>query len=507
MTFKTRELTVDLVNEISTKEIRFSQGDRNSAKLVLNITNEGQELDLSQAKAVRITFKKPDGTTVFQEDLEPINAMKGKYQIILKTQTLAAAGNVYGQVRIFEKDQELDAEPFGFTVKQSYSGDGAVESTNEFTIIQKAIEAGEKLEGVDIDGIIAAGELAKGALPKSGGTMTGNIDMDTSVGSKSKGYRWRDATGALFGLESATDGALILYDYKNAARVWQYDPVAKRLTVLSDTNLLKTTGGTMTGTLVMSNANAEINFKDDKSEVVIQKTSTGGIALWDRVNQEIAWQYLPASKEFRVPGATNLLKTTGGKISGLLTFERLAQINQDMPTTASARGFNYMEEGTQTRIGGLGLYRGSATDKPRLYLGWGANPWDGAYALTVSEDSLKYKNKDVAMRDKDGVANITLTTDAELAGANGVVAVRRGNTVSLRAPIRRKAGSPHSAVLFTIPDSMRPVGFTVQQGVISTDGVSATFTVNANGEATIVNPTATDVSGKNFYITCTYVVD
>ena len=69
--------------------------------------------------------------------------------------------------------------------------------------------------------------------------MTGNVDMDISVGAKSKGYRWRDKDGALFGLETSTTGELILYDYKAAARVWQYDPVAKRLSVLSDTNLLK----------------------------------------------------------------------------------------------------------------------------------------------------------------------------------------------------------------------------------------------------------------------------
>ena len=53
-----------------------------------------------------------------------------------------------------------------FVVNDSLANDEAVESTNEFTIIQKAIEAGKKLEGVDINGIIAAGELAKGALPK-----------------------------------------------------------------------------------------------------------------------------------------------------------------------------------------------------------------------------------------------------------------------------------------------------------------------------------------------------
>ena len=54
---------------------------------------------------------------------------------------------------------------------------------------------------------------------------------------------------------------------------------------------------------------------------------------------------------------------------------------------------------------------------------------------------------------------------------------------------------------------MRPVGFTVQQAIVSIDGVSAIFSISTAGEVTIQNATATDVAGKNFYVTCTYVVD
>ncbi|WP_144509190.1 BppU family phage baseplate upper protein, partial [Bacillus mycoides] len=102
------------------------------------------------ATAVRITFEKADGKTVFQQDCQAINAMKGKYQIVLKTQTLAAIGNVYGQVQIIEGDKKIDSQLFVFTVKRSLSSDESVESTNEFTIIQKAIEAGEQLKNINI---------------------------------------------------------------------------------------------------------------------------------------------------------------------------------------------------------------------------------------------------------------------------------------------------------------------------------------------------------------------
>ncbi|MEH7149811.1 BppU family phage baseplate upper protein, partial [Bacillus thuringiensis] len=141
MTCKTYEINVDLVNDTSTTStIRFSQNDRNAAKLLVTLTNKGAELDLSQAKSVRMSFEKTDGTRVFQNDCQPINAMKGKYQIFLKTQTLTSVGKVTAQIHIEEEDRVMDTQKFLFVVTESLASDSAVESTNEFTIIQKAIE-------------------------------------------------------------------------------------------------------------------------------------------------------------------------------------------------------------------------------------------------------------------------------------------------------------------------------------------------------------------------------
>ncbi|HDR7790287.1 TPA: BppU family phage baseplate upper protein [Bacillus paranthracis] len=561
MTFKTYEINVDLVHDTSTTcSNRFSQNDRNSAKLLVTITNKGAELDLSQAKSVRMSFKKPDGTRVFQNDCQPINAMKGKYQIVLKTQTLTSVGNVIAQIHIEEEDRIIDTQKFFFVVNDSLASDEAVESTNEFTIIQKAIEAGKKLEGVDINGIIAAGELAKGALPKTGGTMSGNVDMDISVGSKSKGYRWRDATGALFGLESATDGNLILFDYKNGGRVFQFDPTSRRLTVLADTNLLKTTGGTITGTtifeagdlrfknaandilfrnnssgifsfydiaqnqvvwsynpatkeftvnsasnlvkktgdtmtgnLVMSNALAEINFKDDKSEVAIQKTSSGAIAMWDRVNQTIVWQYFPNTKEFRVPTETNLVKKTGGTMTGNLEVPRVTTTNAIPLVFMGVVGAS---KSWRTSVDGKGItYTPSKTT--------GVVDWDDTKAVNISTNGEITATKFTTL--KDGRATITVTADAELISANGVIADRRGNTVTLRAPIRRKAGSTNGLV-FTLPVDMRPT-MTLSQTVITNDGATALITLNATTGEVFLQALSTTIVGKDINIIITYVAD
>lgn len=325
MTFKTYEINVDLVHDTSTTySNHFSQNDRNSAKLLVTITNKGAELDLSQAKSVRMSFRKPDGTRVFQNDCQPINAMKGKYQIVLKTQTLTSVGNVIAQIHIEEEDRILDTQKFFFVVNDSLASDEAVESTNEFTIIQKALELGEKFEGVEFDPIIAAGELAKGALPKTGGTMSGNIDMDISVGSKSKGYRWRDAAGALYGIESATDGSLILYDYKNLARVWQYDPVAKRFTVLSDTNLLKKTGDTMTGNLKFDRTTGQYRWVQWTTDGVIDYSlgviNTGKYILQDTKGNQTIFEYDPTTKKFNVNVDSNLVtKNKDGQVDLVVT--------------------------------------------------------------------------------------------------------------------------------------------------------------------------------------------
>ncbi|PGD75959.1 hypothetical protein COM46_13490 [Bacillus pseudomycoides] len=164
MTFKTYEINIDLINiPSSPATVRFSQNDQNSAKLLLNITNKTVEVDLSLAKSVKISFKKPDGTRVFQDDCQPINALKGKYQVILKTQTLTAIGNVMGQVQIEEDNRIIETQKFWFVVDESLMSDGAIESTNEFGVIQQVIDVGKQLEGVDIPALIASKETAEEA--------------------------------------------------------------------------------------------------------------------------------------------------------------------------------------------------------------------------------------------------------------------------------------------------------------------------------------------------------
>ncbi|WP_163262762.1 BppU family phage baseplate upper protein [Bacillus paranthracis] len=560
MTFKTYEINVDLVHDTSTTcSNRFSQNDRNSAKLLVTITNKGAELDLSQAKSVRMSFKKPDGTRVFQNDCQPINAMKGKYQIVLKTQTLTSVGNVIAQIHIEEEDRIIDTQKFFFVVNDSLASDEAVESTNEFTIIQKAIEAGKKLEGVDINGIIAAGELAKGALPKSGGTMTGNIDLDTSVGSKSKGYRWRDATGAIFGLETSTTGELILYDYKAAARIWQYDPVAKRFSVNSDGNLLKTTGGTITGTTIFEAG--DLRFKNAANDILFRNNTSGIFSFYDIAQNQVVWSYNPTTKEFTVNSASNLLKKTGDTATGDIIIKGANKVLQVSNGTESlshsvdnnsvyywysnlaktplrydiktdtfnvlAANTNVLKKNGDTMTGNLEVPRVTTTNAiPLVFNGvagasksWktsvdgkgitytpskttGVVDWDDTKAVNISTNGEITATKFNTL--KDGRATITVTADAELTSSDGVVADRRGNTVTVRARVRRK--SEQVNLIFTMPEGMRPL-LNVSHNLTANDGTPGMLTIAPTSGEVRIASVGPALLNKDFNFTFTYVVD
>lgn len=412
--FKTYKLTVDTKINVDSEKIVVSQNDLNSAQLLISITQDGEPLLLDKV-TLKAAFEKPDKTLIYQkENVTVKDAKNGIVSIVLTSQTIVAVGDVLGEIHIETESARIVTRKFRLYVERSYMSDTTLESTNEYTIIAKALELGEKFKNVDFDPIIKAGELAAGALPKTGGTMTGNVDMDISVGSKSKGYRWRDAAGALYGIESATDGALILYDYKNLARVWQYDPVAKRFTVLSDTNLLKTTGGTMTGTLGIERGSAEmaVVFKKagvDTTKLLDNDTIT---ALYSNDTKETIWRYVKATKTFDVVASN----------TNLVTKTKDSQV--DLVVTANGEAFD------------------------------------------------------------TGTPN---------------VARRRGNTVTIRIALKRKAGSTDNIVA-TIPPEMRPSTFMVTNA-LATDGTVVRVTVEAAGN---IKFSATD---KSVYDTITYVVD
>lgn len=125
-------------------------------------------------------------------------------------------------------------------------------------------------------------------------------------------------------------------------------------------------------------------------------------------------------------------------------------------------------------------------------------------ALVVNDKVFKYKNKDVAIRDKDARVTITVTADAELTSSDGVVADRRGNTVTLRARVRRK--SEQVNLIFTMPEGMRPL-LNVSHNLTANDGTPGMLTIAPTSGEVRIASVGPALLNKDFNFTFTYVVD
>lgn len=611
---KVREITVDTMQykDFATKEeelkvMRFYQNDLNSAKLLINVTHDKVVTDFSTATKVQIAFLKPDGKRVFQ-DVQNVNQMQGKYYVVLSTQTLIAYGNVVAQLRLtFPNNKVIETCKFVFAVDESIMSDTALESTNEFPVIQKAIEAGKKLEGVDIDGIIAAGAKADAALPKTGGTMTGNLLMNNPSGNISQRFS-AGATPIQVGWEALTDGKFRMFDWKNSRILLNYDPVADMLDISRNTNVVKkaeiysdylqpsgntkvlsaatdlntvqatgcyagsafvnapegltsymyievlrysdvkyvkqvatlltggsvprvfvrrmnnnaweswvesinSSGGTMSGNLNLDRKASEtrdITYrKDGVDQLFLGVNNSDKFRLWDNVNTVTAFEYAPLTKIFTMFSDLALPKgatVTGplvisGTMSQLRIDDKGPSIRIDQPTdtsTTSARGVTLHEN--NVLMGGFGRIR-NGTFLDQMYMGWGANPWSESTSLTVSDTKFTYKNKPVAMRDKDGISALVLSADGENPSTGAVPqAIRRGNTVTLGGSVRRKAGATGD-IITTLPADMIPIN-TQRMFVLSTDGTRVFVTISSVNGAI-----AMDTPGKEIYLQCTYVVN
>ncbi|SME06626.1 hypothetical protein BACERE00183_01361 [Bacillus cereus] len=465
--FKTYEVTVDTMRDsIVPQNMRYSQNDLKSAKILININHNGNEEDFSEATAVRVSFEKGDKKIVYQ-DCQPINVLEGKYQVLLTTQTLTSVGIVTANVHIyFPDDKKIETGSFKFEVVESKMSDEVIESTDSLPVIQKAIEAGEKLSGVDIPALVASKETAEQA----------------KVAAEQNAAQIGILSGNITDIKKTADGSL------------------------------PKTGGTMTGEIIIDSG-ALMRFKGvgtDPDWAFRRDDAHDGFVISPRKADNSDWDWAK-QVEFRpdnfiVNGNTNLLKKTGGIVTGEVKLEggtaqlhldEWAQsVRVDQPTAdASARGFDYYEN--NVRKGGFGRFRGIGTDQ--MYIGWGEDPWDENTNLTVGPNKFTYKNKPVAMRDKDGRVTLTLTADAINVNPDyPALAIRRGNTVTLRMEIN-KIGE--GTTLTTLPVDMRPTDQQVFTS-ISNDGTTS-LAVSLGMDGTVT----TFTQNKPVRIIATYVVD
>ncbi|WP_163215789.1 BppU family phage baseplate upper protein [Clostridium thermarum] len=107
--------------------IKFKQGNIDTAVLEVSIFDNGLVTDIT-GEDIEFRFLKPDGTVVFQDSTSGVNiidAQNGKVECVLRSETLAAPGNVKCEVHRSKDGKILNMPTFVFQVEGSI-GEGKI---------------------------------------------------------------------------------------------------------------------------------------------------------------------------------------------------------------------------------------------------------------------------------------------------------------------------------------------------------------------------------------------
>lgn len=124
------------INGVLHTSIFAKQGD-SARYLLFNLLDNGKPFSLVD-RTVRVYAVKPDGTNVFN-DLVITSEENGQAELQLTTQMLAIEGNVNMELVIYEGTGILSTIVFTLIVQATNRNDGAVTSTNEFSVLTNAL--------------------------------------------------------------------------------------------------------------------------------------------------------------------------------------------------------------------------------------------------------------------------------------------------------------------------------------------------------------------------------
>ena len=138
------------------------QNDAGSRFLIASLTSEGEPYTIPEGCTVQLAVRKPDGTKTLTAA-----SVKGNTIVCeLTNQSLAVKGIADAQIIIYNGLAVLKTPPFKLNTFEQIVSDDTIVSTDEFTALSEIMKNYQEISA----------EVAK-KLNKSGGVMSGNIDM------------------------------------------------------------------------------------------------------------------------------------------------------------------------------------------------------------------------------------------------------------------------------------------------------------------------------------------
>lgn len=129
------DITLELTGETKRFEVQAKQGDKGTRFVRVSLTNNGAEFEIPSGVTVIANIQKPDRKYCFNEC-----TMEGnKVLVPLTNQALAVAGTAECDIEIRDSGGKLilSSQAFTIEIEKSMRDESAIESSNEFTALEK----------------------------------------------------------------------------------------------------------------------------------------------------------------------------------------------------------------------------------------------------------------------------------------------------------------------------------------------------------------------------------
>ena len=199
------DVSKDLYNPIQVK-----QSD-NARYLLFRILDNGVPFDLT-GKTVRFFGKKPDGKEIYN-DMTIISATKGECELRLTSGALSTPGILQLEIEIKENEDTISTFILDVNIKKSLRSNSSIESSNEYTVIEKIIETMKEWIEKAKDAVKRVDEAIKKIPPKE--ELIGPQGPKGDKGEKgdkgdpgAKGDKGDEGDTGFFGMKIKEDGHL-----------------------------------------------------------------------------------------------------------------------------------------------------------------------------------------------------------------------------------------------------------------------------------------------------------
>ena len=129
------DITLELTGETKRFEVQAKQGDKGTRFVRVSLTNNGAEFEMPSGVTVIANIQKPDRKFCFNE----CNLEGNKVLVPLTNQALAVAGTAECDIEIRDGGGNLilSSQAFTIEIEKSMRDESAIESSNEFTALEK----------------------------------------------------------------------------------------------------------------------------------------------------------------------------------------------------------------------------------------------------------------------------------------------------------------------------------------------------------------------------------